>query len=688
MAKNFTFKKSEIGTTMTGEFGEDVKIDEALVEVLHGDHNPSIPEIAVEKKDDKVVITSSASLTITLADIMKDTVNRPQVLLLFRSLSNVLLSAQQGCPTKKLMLGYDEILVDPKTLAVNIFMDPTSDAEGELSVAEVQDFLRNVLSHLFFFDGDGDNYVMKMLNAINYSGFDLAKTVGLFEFMVGQQLGNVPPQAYAAVLAPQVEKPEGPSAEVPATPEVTPEAPAETVAPEEQPAGPQAPEGPVAPQDAAPEVKAEEVVPPDATTAPQGPTGPVPFVPQPVEEKKDEPVVTPQVAEAKDEQPTVVPQPVVEENVPQAPVPQAVEAEVPAGPRGPVVEEPKAEVPAGPQGPVVEEPKAEEPAGPQGPVVEEPKAEVPAGPQGPVVNGPVVAEAQAPVVEEAKVEIKDLDMTGTLTEEEASKPFPGGPTPFKLQNNVVEQTVNTQNDFGQEINDVESKKEPEQPAFDPNALFDPIPGEIKQETPAQPFAPQGPAFGQPANPVQPQGFAPQQPVNNFAPQQPQDPVNNFVPQAPVIPEVPQAPTQESPVTSAEPVAPQQSAPMANGPQAPVQVATIQTPQMTHQGNINMKIQGYLLRQRTGERIEMGKPMFKIGKSHLHADYAIEGNPAISRVHALIQQVSGKYVIKDNSSTNGTFVDGVRVLPGEERELTQGVEIRLGDEKFTFEIVTR
>ena len=638
MAKNFTFKKSEIGTTMTGEFGEDVKIDEALVEVLHGDHNPSIPEIAVEKKDDKVVITSSASLTITLADIMKDTVNRPQVLLLFRSLSNVLLSAQQGCPTKKLMLGYDEILVDPKTLAVNIFMDPTSDAEGELSVAEVQDFLRNVLSHLFFFDGDGDNYVMKMLNAINYSGFDLAKTVGLFEFMVGQQLGNVPPQAYAAVLAPQVEKPEGPSAEVPATPEVTPEAPAETVAPEEQPAGPQAPEGPVAPQDAAPEVKAEEVVPPDATTAPQGPTGPVPFVPQPVEEKKDEPVVTPQVAEAKDEQPTVVPQPVVEENVPQAPVPQAVEAEVPAGPRGPVVEEPKAEVPAGPQGPVVEEPKAEVPAGPQGPVVEEPKAEVPAGPQGPVVeepkaevpagpqgpvvNGPVVAEAQAPVVEEAKVE---------------EAPAPEAPKP-------------------------KEKKEPEQPEFDPNALFDPIPGEIKQEKPAQPFAPQGPAFGQPANPVQPQGFAPQQPVNNFVPQQPQAPMNNF--------------------------APQQVAPMANGPQTPVQAVAPQAPNLAPQGNINMKIQGYLLRQRTGEKIEMGKPMFKIGKSHLHADYAIEGNPAISRVHALIQQVSGKYVIKDNSSTNGTFVDGVRVLPGEEKELAQGSEIRLGDEKFTFEIVTR
>lgn len=606
MAKNFTFKKSEIGTTMTGEFGEDVKIDEALVEVLHGDHNPSIPEIAVEKKDDKVVITSSASLTITLADIMKDTVNRPQVLLLFRSLSNVLLSAQQGCPTKKLMLGYDEILVDPKTLAVNIFMDPTSDAEGELSVAEVQDFLRNVLSHLFFFDGDGDNYVMKMLNAINYSGFDLAKTVGLFEFMVGQQLGNVPPQAYAAVLAPQVEKPEVPSAEVPATPEVTPEAPAETVAPEEQPAGPQAPEGPVAPQDAAPEVKAEEVVPPDATTAPQGPTGPVPFVPQPVEEKKDEPVVTPQVAEAKDEQPTVVPQPVVEENVPQAPVPQAVEAEAPAGPQRPVVEEPKAEVSAGPQGPVVEEPKAE----------------VPAGPQGPVVNGPVVAEAQDPVVEEAKVE---------------EAPAPEAPKP-------------------------KEKKEPEQPEFDPNALFDPIPGEIKQEKPAQPFAPQGPAFGQPANPVQPQGFAPQQPVNNFVPQQPQAPMNNF--------------------------APQQVAPMANGPQTPVQAVAPQAPNLAPQGNINMKIQGYLLRQRTGEKIEMGKPMFKIGKSHLHADYAIEGNPAISRVHALIQQVSGKYVIKDNSSTNGTFVDGVRVLPGEEKELAQGSEIRLGDEKFTFEIVTR
>ena len=184
--------------------------------------------------------------------------------------------------------------------------------------------------------------------------------------------------------------------------------------------------------------------------------------------------------------------------------------------------------------------------------------------------------------------------------EEGSKGLFGlfGSRPWRVRLTVIEQSsvLDTHSLFADSLE--EKKPAPKkQPARKPQAE---APAKPAQEKPAQPFAPQGPAFGQPANPVQPQGFAPQQPVNNFVPQQPQAPMNNF--------------------------APQQVAPMANGPQTPVQAVAPQAPNLAPQGNINMKIQGYLLRQRTGEKIEMGKPMFKIGKSHLHADYAIEGNP--------------------------------------------------------------
>ena len=113
-----------------------------------------------------------------------------------------------------------------------------------------------------------------------------------------------------------------------------------------------------------------------------------------------------------------------------------------------------------------------------------------------------------------------------------------------------------------------------------------------------------------------------------------------------------------------------------------------SPAQASKGNINPNVRGFIIRQRTQERVEIYKPMFMIGKSHQHADYAVEGNPAISRVHAAIMQVQGSYVIKDNNSTNGTFVNDRRLQNGEEIPVTDGTVIRLGNENFTFQIVPR
>jgi hypothetical protein len=54
--------------------------------------------------------------------------------------------------------------------------------------------------------------------------------------------------------------------------------------------------------------------------------------------------------------------------------------------------------------------------------------------------------------------------------------------------------------------------------------------------------------------------------------------------------------------------------------------------------------------------------------------------SVSSEHATVTQVAGKWQIVDNSSRNGTEVEGVRVT---EKELTPGQTIRLGDVKFYF-----
>lgn len=98
-----------------------------------------------------------------------------------------------------------------------------------------------------------------------------------------------------------------------------------------------------------------------------------------------------------------------------------------------------------------------------------------------------------------------------------------------------------------------------------------------------------------------------------------------------------------------------------------------------------KAMPYLVRVNTEERIMLGKVMFKIGKASRGVDYTVDGNGAISRQHAVIIQKDGVCYIKDNKSTNHTYVNEKMVEDGVEEILTHDSRIRLGDEEFIFKI---
>lgn len=101
------------------------------------------------------------------------------------------------------------------------------------------------------------------------------------------------------------------------------------------------------------------------------------------------------------------------------------------------------------------------------------------------------------------------------------------------------------------------------------------------------------------------------------------------------------------------------------------------------GQLGSKPVPHLIRKKTGEQINITRQEFKLGKSKTKADYAIEDNNAISRVHCIIVQRDGVNYIRDNNSTNHTFIDGVELQPGKEALLKNKMTIQLGDEEFTF-----
>lgn len=94
---------------------------------------------------------------------------------------------------------------------------------------------------------------------------------------------------------------------------------------------------------------------------------------------------------------------------------------------------------------------------------------------------------------------------------------------------------------------------------------------------------------------------------------------------------------------------------------------------------------YLRRLRTGEKIVIVRNEFVLGKEPSQTDYCITGNSAISRMHAIILQKGAGYAISDKNATNGTFVNGIKVVPFQKMEVKDGDMIRLADEDFEFRL---
>ena len=250
------------------------------------------------------------------------------------------------------------------------------------------------------------------------------------------------------------------------------------------------------------------------------------------------------------------------------------------------------------------------------------------------------------------------------------------------------------NNFGQapeEPSMPEAPKAPEMPPI-PEAPkvpeMPPIPEAPKApEMPPMPEAPKAPDVP----PMQNNGFPPfggfMQGNNGFA----SGVASNMPPvsEAPVppMPSMPVAP--QTPAMPAMPEPPQVTE-MPQEPQMPHAEGLPKRPQMNEEEISVSDIPSmperpvpYFVRKKTGEKIYIDKDEFVIGKSANHADYTIRDNTAVSRAHCIISRRNGVCYIRDNNSTNGTFINDQELDRGGERFLTNNVTVKLGDEEFVF-----
>lgn len=85
----------------------------------------------------------------------------------------------------------------------------------------------------------------------------------------------------------------------------------------------------------------------------------------------------------------------------------------------------------------------------------------------------------------------------------------------------------------------------------------------------------------------------------------------------------------------------------------------------------------------GSRIDLDKLPITIGKASAYADVLLEDG-TVSRVHAKIYRTeNGDICVKDLGSTNGTWVEGVRINPNENRVIERGQEVRFGRIEYIY-----
>lgn len=220
-----------------------------------------------------------------------------------------------------------------------------------------------------------------------------------------------------------------------------------------------------------------------------------------------------------------------------------------------------------------------------------------------------------------------------------------------------------------------------------NASFA-IPGQPQQQRPQS---------------AQPQPVMPQQPQQQFAQPQRQFTQSNQSQRQFAQPQpMPQA--QQKPVQQVQPQPVQNqntNTGMTGNPSVPPQILE----NMTKAGNFGETtvlgvgseagettvlgtsqaqiIKPYLLRIKNNERIELNKPVFRIGKERSYVDYFVSDNTAVSRSHANIINKDNEFYIVDTNSTNHTYVNGSMIQSNVETKIEHGTKIRLANEDFEF-----
>ena len=593
-------------------------------------------------EDGKRSVISYVHKDNSLEMMLKQTLKKADVLAILKGLLCAFEVGAAGVQICYLVRDTNYIYVDPESLAVKCLMVPVK--QDPLGQSDIPDFFRNIVSRMRFDEADRDNYVARILTLINEDHYSNMKLRELVD--VEMEKMNLLYTRDEGIKKDTSAIPETPNKEI----KVNRVGVMNNMRPQGQPMPPMGqpmpPMGgqPMPPMGGQPMPPMGQPMPPMGQPMP--PMGGQPMPPmggQPMPPMGGQPM-PPMGGQP---MPPMGGQP-MPQGMPVPPMGQAPQMPKPEAPKP--QEMPKPEMPK-PQGmpvpPMGQAPQMPKPEAPKPQEMTKPEMPKPQGmPVPPMGQAPQMPKPEAPKPQE-------------MPKPEMPKPQ-GMPVPPMGQAPQMPKP---------EMPKPQGMPKPEMPK--PQGMPVPPMGQAPQMP--KPEAPKPQEMSKPempkpqGMPVPPMGQAPQMPKPE-APK-PQEMPKPEMPK-PEMPKPQGMPKPEMPKPQGMPVPP-----MGQAPQMP-------------NGSLMGQLSGarpvpHLVRKTTGEVINITKSEFILGKSKTKADYTIENNNAISREHCTIIQHDGVNYIKDNNSTNHTYVNGVELQPGKEVLLKHKTDIRMGDEEFVF-----
>ena len=94
---------------------------------------------------------------------------------------------------------------------------------------------------------------------------------------------------------------------------------------------------------------------------------------------------------------------------------------------------------------------------------------------------------------------------------------------------------------------------------------------------------------------------------------------------------------------------------------------------------------WLISRRDGSRIELNKPMHRVGRNRPDVDIDLRHNVHVGHHHAVLLRVDGEFVVIDEHSANHTYVNYKPLEPDVRNQLKDGDTLIFGDEAFEYHI---